>query len=156
MPRKTIVAAVAAVAVAAAAIVLLTRGDEPSAELQALQDDAMAEYAPPGGELVETDAQSEGKTLGKPHLARYSRLFGLGEAEPERALEDALAAAEAAGWKLEGEPRTGAFGGAVGFGEKTLPTGRARLTVSLITDARVLGDQVPPPALEIQLEHLSS
>ena len=93
--------------------------------------------------------------LGKPQLARYSRLFGLGEADPEQALEDALAAAEAAGWTLEGEPKTGAFGGAVGFATKQLPTGSARLTVTAITDPRLLADQVSPPALEIQLEHLN-
>ena len=147
-------AAVAAVAVAAAAIVLLAGGDESSAELRALQDDPMAEYAPPGGELVDTELQSEGTTLGKPHLARSSRLFGLDAADAERAVESTLAAADAAGWTLEGEPKADAFGGAVGFAGKQLSTGKARLTVSLLTDARLLGDQVSPPALQIQLEHL--
>ncbi len=157
MQTRVIVAAVAAIAVAAAAFALLAGGEGSSAELQALRDDPMAEYAPTGGELVDTDAQNEGTTaLGKPQLARYSRLFGLGSADPAQALADALAAAESAGWTLVGEPRTGAFGGTYGFASRQLPTGRARLTISVLTDARLLGDEVSPPAVQIQLEHLSS
>ena len=38
--------------------------DEPSAQLQALQADPMAHYTPAGGELVDTDEQNEGTTLG--------------------------------------------------------------------------------------------
>ena len=148
-------AAVAAVAVAAAAIVLLSGGDEPSAQLESLQDDPMAEYVPPEGELVDTESRSEGESLGKPLAAEYSRLFSLPATDPERALEDAVAAAEAAGWTVE-EPRQGALGGIVGQGTKQLETGRARLALTLYLDDRVLRDDVAPPALKVQLEHLSS
>lgn len=147
--------AVAAVAVAAAAIVFLSGGDEPSAQLQALQADPMAEYTPAGGELVDTEEQNDGTTLGKPVAARYARLFVLPAANPEGALDDALAAAEAAGWTVE-EPRQGALGGLVGQGSKRLSTGTARLALTLFLDATVLPDDVRPPALRISLEHLSS
>lgn len=154
MSNKAILVAAAAVLVVAAAIALRSR-DEPSAQLQALRADPMAEYAPAGGELVDTDAQNEGTTLGKPVAARYARLFALPAANPERALEDALAAAKAAGWTVE-EPQTGALGGVVGLASKRLSTGMARLALTLFLDATVLPDDVRPPALRISLEHLSS
>lgn len=154
MSNKAIVVAAAAVLAVAAAIALWAR-DEPSAQLQALQADQIAEYEPAGGELVDTDEQNEGKTFGKPVAARYARLFVLPAANPEGALEDALAAAKAAGWSVE-EPRHGALGGLVGQGSKQLSTGPARLAMTLFLDATVLPDDVRPPALRISLEHLGS
>lgn len=78
MSTRTIAVAVAAVAVAAAAAGCLHDGEDASAKLQALEADPMATYEPPGAELVDTDAQSEGTTaLGKPQPARHTRLFAL-------------------------------------------------------------------------------
>jgi len=115
----------------------------------------MAHYTPAGGELVDTDEQNEGTTLGKPVAARHARLVVLPAPNPERALEDALGAAEAAGWTVE-EAQRGALGGLVGQGSKRLSTGTARLALTLFLDATVLPDDVRPPALRISLEHLSS
>lgn len=154
MSNKVILVAAAAVLAVAATIALRAR-DEPSAQLRALQADPMAEYTPRGGELAETSEQNEGTTFGKPVAARYVRLFGLPRADPEGALDDALAAAESAGWTVE-EPQRGALGGVIGQGTKQLSTGTARLALTLFLDATVLRDRVRPPALRIQLEHLSS
>ena len=153
MSTKAIVVAAAAVLAVAAAIAVRAR-DEPSAQLEALRADPMAEYTPAGAELVDTDEQNEGTTLGKPVAARYARLFALPAEDPERALEDALAAAEAAGWAVE-EPQRGALGGLVGQGSKQLPTGPARLALTLFLDSTVLPDDVRPPALRISLEHVA-
>ncbi len=54
----------AAVAVLAVLVIVLTRGgEESSAQLQALEDDPMAAYVPPGGTLVDTVTQKEGTSL---------------------------------------------------------------------------------------------
>ena len=154
MPNKAVLIAAAAVLAVAAAIAVRSR-DAPSEQLRALQTDPIAAYAPPGGELVDTDEQNEGTTLGKPVRARYTRLFAVGGANPERVLDEAIAAAEAAGWTVEGGRRQG-VGGLVGLGDKRLATGRAQLGLTVFTDARVLRDGVSPPALKVSLEHLSS
>jgi hypothetical protein len=154
MPRTTIAVAVAAVAVAAAAAGCLHDGDEPSAKLQALEADPMATYEPPDAELVDTESQSEGETtLGKPQGARYTRLFAL-QGDGEQAFDDAVAAARSAGWTFEEEPSTDAFGGTVGLATRTLSTGTARLSISLLVDEQVVREGVDPPALRISLEHV--
>lgn len=154
MSGKAIVVAAAAVLAVAAAIALRSR-DAPSPQLRALQSDPMAQYVPQGGKLADTDEQNEGTTFGKPVAARYVRLFGLPSSDPEGALEDAIAAAEAAGWTVEGA-RRGSLGGIVGQGTKRLSTGTAHLGLTLFLDATVLRDSVRPPALRISLEHLGS
>jgi len=146
-----------AAALAAAATVLAGcgGGSDRSARLDALRDDPMAAYEPSGAELVDTEEQSEGTTtLGKPQLAKYDRLFAL-DGDGEAALDEALAAAKAAGWEIAGGPRQ-SVGGVVGLGERRLATGKARLAVTLFTDDRALRDEVSPPALKISLEHLDS
>lgn len=155
--RTRIGTAVAALAAAAVTVALAgCGGDEPSAQLAALEEDPMAAYEPAGAELVDTEEQSEGETtLGKPQLARHARVFALGAADGEEALEAALAAARDAGWTFEGPVQDG-VGGKVGLATKRLETGRARLAVSLLTDERVLREGVSPPALKISLEHLGS
>ena len=150
-----IAAAVAAVALATVAAGC--GGDEQaSAQLQALQDDPIAVYTPPGAELVDTDEQSEGETtLGKPQQARFSRLFEVDEADAEQALAATVAAARAAGWTIEGEPHAG-VGGVAAIGDRQVDGGRAQLGISLLTDPRVVREGVTPPALKIQLEHLGA
>ncbi len=154
--NKTILILVAAVAVAAAATAVLLRGDGESAQLSALRADPMAGYVPAGGRLVDEDAQGEGEsTLGKPVLAGYDRLFELRAGAAAEALGAALAAAEEAGWTRTGEPQP-SLGGVVGFAERQLETGRARLAVTLFEDGTALRDGVSPPALKLALEHLSA
>ena len=59
-----------------------------------------------------------------------------------------MSAAVAAGWKVgQREPR--AF-----VAEKTLPSGRAELVVSLFRDSLLLPNDVRPPALQISLRGL--
>jgi hypothetical protein len=140
----------AAVGVLAVLVVVLSRGEEPSARLQGLKSDPMATYLPPGGMLVDSKSENEGTSLGKPVSASYTRMFELGADAAAQALDHARAAALAAGWKLgEREPR--AF-----VAEKQLASGRAELVVSLFRDSLLLPKDVTPPALQISLRGLGS
>ncbi len=144
-----------AILVAAAAlgvlVLALARGEEPSAQLQALKADPMATYAPPGGTLVQTRSQNEGSSLGKPVSARYTRMFQIGAGTGERALERAAKAAADAGWAVG--PRSTAFPDVVGA-DRSVPSGRIQLHVSVFRDSRILPDGVRPPALQVSLRHL--
>ena len=137
----------AAVAVLGVLVILLARGGEPSAQLQALEHDPMASYEPPGGKLVDTDSQSEGTSLGKPVFARYTRMFELPPGTAEEALGHARAAALAAGW-AEVASEEGVFAA-----DKTLPTGGGQLGITVFRDARILPRDVRPPALQVNLRH---
>ena len=138
----------AAVAVLAVVVIVLSRGEEPSARLQGLKSDAMASYVPPGGTLVDTKSQNEGTSLGKPVPASYNRMFELGADANADTLDHARAAAVAAGWKVgQRDPR--AF-----VAERTLPSGRAELVVTLFRDSLLLPKDVTPPALQIGLRGL--
>jgi hypothetical protein len=151
-----IVSALAAAALAAAAAGCGGGEDGGSAKLDALRGDPMASFEPPRGELVDTDEQEEGEsTLGKPLLARHARLFTVPPASSREALDEAVAAAEGAGWAFESEPQE-SLGSLVALAEKQLETGRARLALTLFLDGRALRDGVEPPALDVELEHLSS
>lgn len=152
MSNKSIVVAAAAVLAVAAAIAVWSR-DEASAQLRALRADPMATYAPPGGELVDTDEQNEGTTFGKPVAARVSRMFELPAGDAERELADAVAAAVAAGWTIEGEPER-SLGDLVALGDRELPTGRAQLALTLFTGVRPVPGGISAPALRVSLEHL--
>jgi len=135
----------AAVAVLAVVVIVLSRGEEPSARVQGLKSDPMASYVPPGATLVDTTSQNEGTSLGKPVSASYDRMFELGADATADALAHARAAAVAAGWKVsQEEPR------AV-VAEKALPSGRAELVVSLFRDSLLLPKDVTPPALQVSL-----
>ena len=137
----------AAVALLGVLVVLLARGGEQSAQLQALEDDRMATYVPPGGTLVETDSQDEGTSLGKPVLARYTRMFELPPGTAEEALSHARAAALAAGW-AQVASEAGVFAA-----DKTLATGGGHLGITVFRDARILPKDVRPPALQVNLRH---
>ncbi|HET8953608.1 MAG TPA: hypothetical protein VFN44_24005 [Solirubrobacteraceae bacterium] len=144
--RTAILAAVAALAVV---VVVLSRGQEPSARLQALEEDRMAAYVPPAGRLVDTESRNEGTALGRPVPARLTRLFALPSADGSAALADARRAAAAAGWTPNG-----AADAAPLIAGKRLPSGRVELTVSVLEDARLLPKDVTPPALLVSLRHL--
>jgi hypothetical protein len=137
----------AAVGVLGLLVVFLARGGEQSAQLQALEDDPMATYVPPGGTLVETDSQDEGTSLGRPVFARYTRMFELPPGTAEEALGHARAAALAAGWAHVAS-EAGVFAA-----DKTLATGGGHLGITVFRDARILPKDVRPPALQVNLRH---
>jgi hypothetical protein len=149
-----IIVAAAAVLAVAATIALRAR-DDPSGELRALQSDPMAVYAPADGTLVDTDEQNEGTTFGKPVAARYTRIFELPAGDPERALADAVAAAEAGGWTIDTGPRA-SLGDLVALGSRSLRTGKAELALTLFTGERPAPGDITAPALRVSLEHLGS
>jgi hypothetical protein len=151
--NKAIVVAAATVLAVAATIAIRSR-DAPGAQLQALRADPMAEYAPAGGELVDTDEQNEGTTFGKPIAARYTRTFEVPAGESERILEDAVAAAEAGGWAERSQEVS--LGDLVALGSKELPTGKAQLALTLFTGVRPVPGDLSAPALRVSLEHLRS
>ena len=132
---------------------MLVRGEEPSAQLRALEADPLATYVPPGGTLVDRASQNEGSALGKPVSARVRRMFELAPGNADEALAHARAAATSAGWTLSAPSQ--AFPNVL-VGDKRLPTGRAQLGVTVFLDSRLLGDgaEVRPPALLISLRHL--
>lgn len=70
---------------------------------QALKDDPLGRYEPPGGRLIRSTEESEGTSLlGKPVQAEYTRLFAL----PAGAIQNgssALEAAAAANWDTQGK-----------------------------------------------------
>ena len=135
----------AAVAVLAVLVILLSRGGEPSEDVNALEADPIASYVPPGGRLVEEDTQEAGTVLGRRVAASYTRLFALGGSGAAGALADAEAAAKRAGWTTKREGAR-AFGG-----EKRAASGQVTLVVVLVEDARLLPDDVAPPALSVSL-----
>lgn len=155
MRRWTVVAALAlalAAAGVATAVVLTQRG--PSEKLQALRTDPMGQYTPADGDLVRIDAQDERRpsALAKPQPASHGRLFSLPPGSGEARLRAAIDAARAAGWTLSDEPYR-ALGAVVRTGSKRLPTGEATLSLTLYEDATTLPDDVPAPALKVDLVH---
>jgi hypothetical protein len=144
--RTKILAAVAALAVL---VIVLGRGGEPSPEQQVLEDDPMASYAPRGGTLVDTDTRSAGTSLGKPVEATYTRLFELSDSASSQTLEDAQTAATAAGWTVTETAERGFLA------ERSVPSGRLELAVTLVQDSVLLPDGIEPPALSVSLGHLA-
>lgn len=70
--------------------------------------------------------------LEKPVRAEYTRLFELSPGDPKRQLVHALAAAAAAGWTVDDDAIWRSFrGNLVQSGERRLPTGRARLSITV-------------------------
>jgi hypothetical protein len=146
--RTKILVAVAALAVL---VIALSRGGEPTPELDSLEGDRMAAYVPPGGTLVDTDSQTGGSVLGTPVSASYTRLFELARADAARSLAETEAAARKAGW------RTIQASNGHGFSaEKRVGTGRLALAVVLVKDGRLLPDGVDPPALSVNLRRLAA
>ena len=130
-------------------------GEQASAELSALKADPLGRYEPDGAELVRTDEQNAGTTLGKPFQARYDRLFELPEGDPEQQLQAALDAATDAGWASEGSVFR-VSGTLAQSGTKQLSTGPAGMTLTLFVDGTTLGDRASAPALLVSLRHLSA
>ena len=146
--RTKILVAVAALAVL---VLALSRGDDSTPELDALEGDEMGMYVPRGGTLVDTDSQTGGTVLGMPVSASYTRLFELPEADAARALADTEATAKRAGWQT-----TQASGGRAFSAEKQVGPARLALAVVLVKDARLLPEGVAPPALSVNLRRLAA
>ncbi len=144
--RNTIIAAAALLGVL---VIALSRGSEPSQQLQALRADTMATYVPPNGTLADTDSQNEGSALGKPVFARVGRLFELPAGTADAAFRAASDAAIASGWIEVTSSDPSVF-----LADKLLADGRAELGITLFLDARVLPDGVKPPVLRVSLRHL--
>ena len=144
--RTKILVAVGALAVL---VIALSRGGEPSPEVQQLKNDPIASYVPPGGTLIDSDSRGAGTSLGRPVQAQLTRLFQLAAGQGERALADAGDAAEASGWAAVGTPTDRAV-----VARKQLPGGRAELTVTLVEDGRLLPEDAKPPALSVSLRQL--
>jgi hypothetical protein len=130
-------------------VLVLSRGGEPSARLQALKSDPMGSYAPRGGTLVDTTSQNEGTALGKPVSASYTRMFELGVKAATDALERARAAAEEAGWTPAGDDSRRGL-----VAHKRLSSGRAELVITEFKDSLLLPKDVKPPALQVSLRDL--
>ena len=135
---------VVALAAAVAVVVVLTGGSGDSAQLRALEGDPMGRYVPPGATLERSTATAERATgtFSKAEPAKLSRVFSVASADAHRAMDTAVAAARAAGWKLR-ETRAG-----LGVtGTKALPTGPAILTIAL-------SERTSKARLQIALEHV--
>ena len=148
--RRRVGAAVLAVAaLVATAASGLACGGSSEAELRALQDDPLGRYAPPGGRLVRTDAAEEesGGIFSKATPATFRRLYALPPDGGPAAMQAAVDAARSAGWSVESVPGLGATG------RKRLDSGTATMSISLLTDAKAIPGDTPPPVLSIALEH---
>jgi hypothetical protein len=129
------------------AVLLGGCGGGASPELQALKDDPLGRYEPPGGRLIDSTERDAGSSLGKPIYPEYRRMFGLPQGDPERQLEHAAAAAAAVGW-LMSEPEHSPVGGAiVSFGDKRLSTGRASAGITLFPNGPPSGETSEPTLL---------
>jgi hypothetical protein len=144
--RTKILVAVAALAVL---VLALSRGGEPSRQLNVLEADPMASYIPRGGTLADTDSRNRGTSLGKDVDATYTRLFRLAESGVSQALPDARAAATDAGWTVTETTERGFLAG------RRVPSGTLELAVTLVENPLLLPDGVEPPALSVSLSHLA-
>ena len=109
-------------------------------------------YVPPDGRLVRTDAAEEksGGMFSKPSEATLQRLFALPPDAGPAALQGAIEAATRR--RLDGPAAASAT--SARLGSKQLSTGKATMSVGLITDAGATPENVPPPVLSIALQHV--
>ena len=154
MRRVTALARRRASAGIVAALVLLAAGGcgGSSVELDALKADPMASYEPPGGELLDTRSQGASSALGKPILARYQRRFRMPRGDPQAQLDAVLRAASEAGWDVSDDPVSRFRGSLTQLATRQLPTGGARLSVSVYTNGSP-GGSIPGRGLVVSLHH---
>jgi hypothetical protein len=143
---------------ALAVVVLVVAGCSPGAaggdpeKLEALENDPMARYEPPGGRLVDTEQVEDHTSFGKAVEAKLTRVFSLPAGNLEARLERALEAAGAAGWAVSEGPvirMDNAFGQAA---SKRLRTGSAQISLTVYPNGTP-GGSVHGPALVITLRH---
>lgn len=102
--------------------------------LSALLADPMATYEADGLVLVHSDDRPRRTDLvtRKPITARVTRFYELNQPHnADQVFNDALAAAEAAGWDFGGRTPTESFGGQVVSASKPLDWGPAELTIGI-------------------------
>jgi len=124
----------ASAGIVAALILLAVSGCDSSPELDALKDDPMARYEPPGGQLVDTRSQDVDSALGKPIQARYQRWFQMPRGDPQAQLDAVLRAASDVGWDVSDDPVFRFKGSLTRMATKQLPSGGGRLSVSVFTN----------------------
>jgi hypothetical protein len=99
--------------------------------------------------VVRTNAHDEGSTLGMPSPATFLRLVELPAGGGQAGMERTIGAARAAGWSM------GAPIGDLGMvGEKRLPTGKATISIGLLSDYQATAVNLRSPVLSIGLEHI--
>jgi hypothetical protein len=143
-------AALGAVVLAAVPAFAVSRNESPSGQQRALREDPLGRFVPRDGRLVQTYAGNEdgGGMLSMQHEAQFGRLFALPPDAGAAAMQETIDAATAAGWVME--PPVGELGS---VGNKQLSTGKATMSVGLITDARALPDNTAAPVLSLTLLH---
>ena len=142
----------ASAAIVAALALLTASGCGSGVELDALKDDPMASYEPPGGQLLDTRSQGAGSALGKPILARYQRWFRMPRGDPQAQLDAVLRAATDAGWDVSDDPVSRFSGSLTQLATKQLPTGPGRLSVSVFTRGSP-GGTIRGRGLVVSLHH---
>ena len=110
----------ASAGIVAALILLAVSGCDSSPELDALKDDPIARYEPPGGQLVDT------------HVIRF---FIDGQQQAQ--LDAVLRAASQAGWDVSDDPVSRFKGSLTRMATKQLPSGCGRLSVSVFTNGSI-------------------
>ena len=128
-------------------MLLLAACGGSSEELQALEDDPFARYEPPEGRLVNVREQDRGTTVGKPVYAKYSRMFAVPAGDPEQQLEQALAAARAAGWTVEDDDIFRLGDNLTQSGSKRLAIGPAWISVTVFPKRPPSGEPNGPAML---------
>jgi hypothetical protein len=118
-----------------AVVGLVTACSSDDRFLPALLADPMASYEAEGIELVRSEETPRGTDLvtRKPINAEVRRIYGLEQqSEADQVFEDAIAAAEAAGWDMRDlGPTESAFGGWGITASKEFDWGPAQLTIGV-------------------------
>jgi hypothetical protein len=143
--------AIAVVALVVAGCSLGSSGGDAE-KLEALRNDPMARYEPPGGRLVDSEQVEEHTAFGKDVEAKLTRVFSLPAGNLGDHLDHALEAAGAAGWAVSKGPvirMDNAFGQAA---TKRLRTGSAQMSLTVYPSGTP-GGSVHGPALVITLRH---
>ena len=142
----------ASAGIVAALVLLAVSGCGSSPELDALKDDPMARYEPPGGQLLDTRSRDVDSALGKPILAQYQRWFRMPRGDPQAQLDAVLRAASEAGWDVSDDPVSRFEGSLTQLATKQLPSGRGRLSVSVFTNGSP-GGTIRGRGLVVSLHH---
>jgi hypothetical protein len=163
MSRKdrNVIWALTGVCAVVALIVVVSASD--SASLRALKDDPIARYEPPGGRLLDSSEQDEGRYwwgFGSFHGSEYRRLFELPPGDRERHLRHALEVAAATGWtvtvrntdRMAEAPAYPELDVLSGTGFKTLEVGRARVAFTVFRQYAPYREGAGP-AMLVRLSH---
>lgn len=73
----------------------------PGPDLVLLREDPLASWVPQGARVERSRESDSGTTLGMPHYARITRIFSLGDQDPDTVLDEARVVARDAGWTID-------------------------------------------------------